>query len=329
MKRKLVRGLAAFALCLAGGAGPLAASPVVDEIGRLADAIDGNVGVAAWTLDAPATQVLFNADQRFPMASTFKVAVAGAVLARVDRGELSLDTMLPVPHAAYVPSEPIAVSFPHPGVSLSLHNLLEVMLVHSDNTATDVLVDAAGGAAAVTAWLRAQGVEDQRVDRDTAGLIRDFFGLGPGPLEQAFEQAQEQDPALAARMYAPDPAFDDDPRDTSTPLAMAQLLQRLFAGDALAAGSTRELGEIMARCQTCDARLRGRMPPGTAVADKTGTIGGSVNSVGVIDLPDGRRLAIAVFIKRSAAPVPERERTIAEIARAVRDHFVLGPAAGP
>ena len=64
---------------------------------------------------------------------------------------------------------------------MSVANLLELMMTVSDNTATDVLTKLAGGPAAVTGWVRAQGVEGLRVDRDTAGIIRDFFGIGPGP----------------------------------------------------------------------------------------------------------------------------------------------------
>jgi beta-lactamase class A len=66
------------------------------------------------------------------------------------------------------------------------------------------------------------------------------------------------------------------------------------------------------------------LPAGTVVAHKTGTIGGTVNDVGVMTLPDGKRqIVIAVFIKESDKPLAERERVIAEIARSVRDYFLL------
>jgi len=94
---------------------------------------------------------LLNADEAFPMASTFKIAVAGAVLAKIDAGTISLETLLPVDPARYVESDGIANALIHPGVSLSVHNLLELMLTHSDNTATDVLTATAGGPASVTA----------------------------------------------------------------------------------------------------------------------------------------------------------------------------------
>src|SRR5688500_12571891 len=130
------------------------------------------------------------------------------------------------------------------------------MLTQSDNTATDVLTVLAGGEGAVTAWVRSQGVEGIRVDRDTAGILRDFFNLASGPFPAAFEQAIEADPDIEARGSKLNPGFDDDPRDTSTPQAMATLLERLFSGKALSPASTRLMIETMQRNRTGNGRIR-------------------------------------------------------------------------
>jgi beta-lactamase class A len=268
--------------------------------------------------------VLVNADQPFPMASTFKVAVAGAVLSKVDRGELSLDQLVPIDHAMVVESEGIAQTFKHPGVSVSVRNLLELMLTVSDNTATDHLTKLAGGPAAVTAWVRSQGVEGLRVDGDTAAIVRRFFHIPPGPFPEALAAAIKADPALEDRSDKPSAEFDADPRDTSTPAAMAELLQRIFTGKALKPASTELLTEIMQRNTTGKARIRARLPDGTVVAEKTGTIGGSVNNVGMISLPgDAGKLIVAVFIKQSAKPIEDRERVIADVSRAVYDYYLF------
>lgn len=124
------------------------------------------------------------------------------------------------------------------------------MLTRSDNTATDVLTAAAGGPEAVTAWLRGQGVNGQRVDRDTAGILRDFFSLPPGTFSEALATARKTDPKLDERGAHPNHAFDDDPRDTSTPEAMAALLTRVFAGRALSPSNTALLIATMQRCHT-------------------------------------------------------------------------------
>jgi beta-lactamase class A len=301
------------------------AEPIDAEIQRLAQPALGTVGVAAWRLDGKGPHLLLNNNERYPLASTFKIAVAGAVLKRVDAGEITLDQMITVDPAMMVPSEVLADRFIHPGVALSVHNLLELMLTQSDNTATDVMVKTAGGTQAVTAWLRAQGVRDQRIDRDTAGLLRDFFSLPAGAsFTESFEAGQKADPAIEKKSLLPNPAFDNDPRDTSTPEAMATLLTHIFSGKALKPAGTKTITEIMERCRTGDARLRGRLPAGTKVADKTGTIGGTVNDVGVITLPDNAgQVVIAVFIKSSTAPISVREKAIAEIARAVRDFYLF------
>jgi beta-lactamase class A len=321
--RRLI-ALATLALLAASPANAADTAPLESEIARVAQPVGGTIGVAAWRLDGRGPRVLVNADQRFPMASTFKVAVAGAILSKVDRGELTLDQLVPVPPEMMVESEGLASTFRHPGVSVSVKNLLELMLTVSDNTATDVLTKLAGGPAAVTAWVRAQGVEGLRVDRDTAGLIRDFFHLPPGPFPQALEAGLKADPNLEDRSSKPNAEFDADPRDTSTPEAMASLLQRIFTGKALKPASTQLLTEIMQRNTTGKARIRGRLPDGTVVAEKTGTIGGSLNNVGVITLPgNAGNVIVAVFIKRSPKPFEDRERVIADVSRAVYDYYLF------
>ena len=308
--------------------GPATAALERDLVGT-SQSVSGVLGVAAWRLDGQGPKVLLNAGQRYPMASTYKVAIAGAILAGVDAGRLRLDQMVTVDPRHVVPSEVIAERFAHPGVALSLHNLLEVMLTESDNTATDVLMEVAGGPAAVTAWVRQQGVEELRVDRDTNGVIREFLGLPMAPGGETLAQLLAAHPEMEAATGLPNARFDHDPQDTATPAAMATLLTRLFSGQALSAASTETLTGIMARCRTGANRLKGRLPPTDRVAHKTGTIGGSVNDVGVITLPgNAGALVIAVYLKQSDAPMDQRERVIADVARSVRD-FYLSTAPWP
>lgn len=292
------------------------------RLAALAESAGGRVGVIAFGLEGGPV-VGLNADEAFPMASAFKIAVAAAVLARVDAGELSLDTMVDIPPERYVMSDIIASRLIHPGVALSVANLIELNITQSDNTAADMLTELAGGPQAVTHWLRAQGIEDQRVDRDTASLIRDFFGLPEGPLTRTVPAALEADAQLFQRGYQPNSEFDSDPRDTSTPRAMAHLIARIARGEALSEDATQFLLASMGRTRTGADRLRGLLPANTPVAHKTGTIGGTVNDAGLITLPDGRRIVIVVFVKESAAPISERERAIAEIARTLHDWFLV------
>jgi beta-lactamase class A len=105
---------------------------------------------------------------------------------------------------------------------------------------------------------------------------------------------------------------------------MAGLLERIFTGKALSPASTKLLREIMERNTTGKARIRGRLPDGTTVAEKTGTIGGSLNDVGLITLPgNAGKLIVAVFIRQSKKPFEDRERVIADVSRALYDYYLF------
>ena len=287
---------------------------------RMAQAAGGEVGVLARHLESGLT-LSMNDNEAFPMASTFKVAVAGTVLAQVDQGQLALDQLIAVDPRHVLSSEGIAEIFPFPGVSASLHNLIESMLTRSDNTATNVLTELAGGPAAVTSWVKLLGVEGMRIDGDTNGIVGRFYGLSAA---NGSVQAQLTQMLAANSPLESNAAFDDDARDTATPRSMVLLLSKIAAGHALSPGSADVLLGSMERCITGLKRLRGQLPPGTPVKDKTGTIGGTANDVGLITLPNNRgHVVIAVYIKKSTKPLEEREHVIAEIARSVYDYMLI------
>lgn len=301
------------------------------EITRLSKVSGGVVGVTAIHLET-GRRVSMNGTDRFPMASTFKVPIAVQLLTRIDKGEVKLDQMIEIKQSDLHPgSGTLADLFNKGGLALSVRNLMELMLLISDNSATDVLLRTAGGAEAVTARMRALGIEGINVNRSTAQLIADWVGVPnlppedqwkPGLLQLAFATVKPEDQKAAAKK------FDADPRDTSTPDGMAALLERIYRKDMLSSQSADLLLDIMQRCRTGEARLKGLLPQGTEIAHKTGTIGGSTNDVGVITLPDNAgHVAVAVFVKSSEKDVAARERAIAEIARAVHDFFLFQPRA--
>ncbi len=297
---------------------------------RGATVAGGMVGATAIHLETGRT-VSLNGDQPFPMASTYKVPIAIELLTRADAGTLRLDEMIDLVAADLHPgSGTLTALFNQPGVSLSIRNLMELMLLISDNSATDRLLTRAGGSEAVTARMRALGIDGIRVDRPTALLIADRYGASlPAPatwtpevFEQAFDARSEEARAEAAV------EFDRDPRDTATPNAFAGLLARLHRGELVSEASTALLLDIMERCMTGVNRLKGLLPAGTVVAHKTGSLSGTANDVGIITLPDSAgHVAIAVMMKSSDRPGDDRARAIAEIARAVYDYFLFRPDA--
>ena len=296
---------------------------VSQKIEKLTEGLVGKIGVAAQEIGGDEV-IAINGDETFVMASTYKVAIAAAVLDRVDRGELSLDQLVEVPNEMFVTGVvALAETFPHGGIQLSVANLIEVMITESDNTATDISMELAGGAAAVTAYLQNLGITDLRVDRLTAEILRDFYGL-PGPATpETIAEAVRNNPALWTEQADPNPDFEADPRDQTTPFAMLQLLLAIDAGTAMSPESREFLLGVMSRTRTGAGRLKGLMPMGTPVAHKTGTVGGVANDVGYITLPDGRRFAIAVFTNSSKTSVADRDRAIAEVSRTLYDFYYL------
>jgi len=304
------------------------------EIERVSQIAGGGVGASAVHLES-GRRVSFHGDERFPMASTFKIPIAVQVLRRVERGELTLDKMIEIHPADLHPgSGTLSGLFNKPGVALSVRNLMELMLLISDNSATDILLRLAGGPEAVSARLHDSGIDGISVNRSTARLIADWEGVKNLPPEgewtpEMWQRVLGSVPPDEAKKAAA--ASDRDPRDTSTPSAMTALLSRIWLKDPelLKPDSADLLLDIMRRCETGDARLKGILPEGTEVAHKTGSIGGTTNDVGILTLPDNTgHVAIAVFVKSSDKPVPVRERAIAEIARSVHDFFLFETSPG-
>lgn len=298
------------------------------EIGRLAPSSGGTVGVGAVHVET-GRAVWFNEDERFPMASTYKVPIAVQLLSRVDRGEISLADMVELEPADIHPgSGTISNLFDDPGVTLSLRNLMELMLLISDNSATDLTLTAAGGPDAVNARMAELRVDGLSVDRPTSSLIGDYSGVET-PEDGRISMAEFRDRAADVtdgERAAAREAFSTDTRDTSTPRAMAHLLAMTWAGKALGSKNTEVFKDVMLRVQTGTGRIKGVLPPGTPVGHKTGTIGGTTNDVGYIYLPDGAGHVITVvFVKDSERPVPAREATIAQISRAIYDYFLFSP----
>jgi len=164
--------------------------------------------------------------------------------------------------------------------------VLELMIVRSDNHAADQLLAALGGPIAVQQWLWSQKITGIRVDRTIAQLLRERGHLA-------------------------------DSRDVATPVAMVTLLNKLDNGTVLTPRSRTFLLELMGRCATGTRRIRSLLPAGTLVEDKTGTLDGVTNDVGFITMPDGRRVAVAVFARGGR----DRQPGIAEVSRMIYDRF--------
>ena len=304
-----------------------------ERLQALANAAPGRCAIAAKDLGTGAV-VRVNADEHIPLLSVVKLPVALVVLDSVDHGRWTLDTPIMLLAEDMHPRGWIGDRYPRGGRPLRLELLLREMLTRSDNSAADALMRIAGGPRAVTAWLEQHDIHDLRVDRNERQLGNDWYGLPAGA--DTLGSAEE---IREIRALVSDAAHDSaalamlhDPRDTGTADGCVKLLERLWRGDLLSPAMTDTLKSTLARCKTAPNRLPAMLPRGTPVARKTGTGGTAqgvtvaIDDVGVIRLPNGDDVAIAVLVGEPRGPVRRAERVIARAARIIFDTWGGTPA---
>ncbi|OYW51214.1 MAG: hypothetical protein B7X99_07790 [Rhizobiales bacterium 17-65-6] len=226
------------------------------------------------------------AQERFAMCSTFKLLLAAAVLARVDEGRERLDRRI-----TYTAADPVGhspVTRQNVAEGMTVGELCAATVALSDNGAANLLLATLGGPEGLTAFLRRTGDTVTRLDRWELAL---------------------------------NSAIPGDPRDTSTPAAMAGSIRRLVAGTVLKPASRTQLRDWLVATKTGDTRLRAGLP-GWHVGDKTGTgNNGTVNDVGFAlapgAAPEADPVVMVVFLTKSRLDVEASSGIIADVARQV------------
>jgi beta-lactamase class A len=271
------------AMMLAGIPGMSQAAPrFEDELKRLEAASGGRLGVAL--LDGNGGPPLgWRGDERFPMCSTFKVVASAALLHRIDIEQERLERHVTYTKADLIPNSPVTEK--HVGAGLTLAQLCEAAITLSDNTAGNLLLAAIGGPAGLTAFAASLGDRITRLDRTEPTLNE---------------------------------AIPDDPRDTTTPNAMAATLSKLVLGAALSTASRAQLVAWMVANKTGDTRLRAGLPHGWRVGDKTGTgERGTANDIAVIWPLDRPPVIVTAFLTGAPGDATAKNTVIANVARAV------------
>jgi beta-lactamase class A len=289
-------GLAILLFCCNGFCGTIPAADLQKRFEFVANAANGKVGVAVQLLETRES-ILLNGKERFPMQSVYKLPIGMAVLHRVDEGTLKLEQLIQVTTNDFVTKlqhSPIRDGNPL-GAELSVSNLLRQMISESDGTACDVFLRLLNGPPSVGHYLRESGVRNVVVSTTEKEMGQD-------------ELAQYQ--------------------NWATPEGLTGLLRMLHEGRGLSAPGRKMLLQFLTESSTGLRRIRGLLPTGTRVAHKTGssrTVNGltrATNDAGIVTLPDGRHMAIAVFISDSAADEVTREAVIAKISRAAWAYWV-------
>jgi len=299
------------------------------QIQNLTRRADGEVGVAIKHLES-GEELYINGDTPFPLASVFKVPVLVEVLAQVKEEKFSLEDEVIIDKKDQHLGSGLLSDLVAPGIKLSVRNVIQMMMMISDNSAADILLEKVG-AENVNKRLASFGIDGLSVNRTCQELIMDFLGLeyekykglSLDAITAELEKTPARDPEARKKVVA---EFSCDPRDQSTPRALSLLLEKIFRKEILDPASCDLILSIMLDCQTGETRIKGELPPGTRVAHKTGTIAGTVNDSGIIYLPDGQgHIILTILTKNFMGKTSDVESTVAKIARFVYDFFYFAP----
>lgn len=260
-----------------------AAVPRSRELSEIEARVGGRVGLFAIDT-ASGRQLVHRPDERFAMCSTFKWVLAAAVLARVDRAKLSLEERVPYGAADLIDHAPVTREHVTEG-SMTIEGLAHAAVTVSDNTAANLLLAKIGGPAGFTSYVRELGDAVTRLDRNEPDL-------------------NENAPT--------------DPRDTTSPRAMAALMRQVLCGDALSPPNRERLLGWLRACETGKNRLRGGLPETWTAGDKTGTgLRGAANDVAIAWPPHRAPILVAAYLSDSDTDLAPRAAAHVEIGRLV------------
>ena len=251
-----------------------------------------------------------NPHNHAPMQSMYKYPLALTVLHLADIGKLlpnqrpgestdvTLDRTVRFLPGDIIPRaySPLQDRYPNANVDVTLRELVQLAVGQSDNGAEEVLLRIIGGPPVVQSYIHSLGISAFNLLDSEGDLERD-------------ENLQH--------------------RDWIEPAAAVQLLERLVKNPPISPVANAFLVQTMTDAVTGPHRLRAGLPPGTVLAHKTGSSGthggitAATNDIGLVTLPDGRKLAIAVFVTDSRADEDTREGVIARMAKAAYEEAIV------
>jgi len=266
-----------------------------NQIKQITKPAKGIIGVSVLGLESGDT-LTYNGSARLVLHSVMKFPIALTVLHLVDTGKLSLDQMIHVTKRDLPKTySPLRDKYPKGDVDVSIRDLLGYMVSLSDNDACDILLRVIGGPQTVQDFLLRLGVRGIAV------------------------RASEADMASAWELQY---------TNWAKPAEITTLLDMFYKDKILTKANTDFLYKILTETTTGPNRIKGLLPAGTIVAHKTGTsptnaagLSPATNDVGIITLPNGKHLAIAIFVCNSTDDEATRDSIIAKIAKAAFDYY--------
>ena len=284
------------------------------SLDRVAAGLNGTIGIGVKTMWDGAETYL-EPDRIFPTASVFKIPVLIELLMQAYEGRVDLDERVAVTEALTSPGSGVLKELTS-APTLSLSDLAMLMIIISDNSATDVLVSRVT-ADAVNARLAAWGFKVTRAPLDCRHLLFDLAGKPRGPFTPKGRLEVEQILKARGRAFT-GRAYSDVDNNVTTPREMVRLLGMLVTDDPVPA-SVREQSLHYMRKQQVRDRLPLHLPAGTDLAHKTGSLGGVRNDVGILFGTRGPVLVCA--FTRDLHTDLEGSAAIAEVGRLVYGAF--------
>lgn len=278
-----------------------------EKIGAIAASAPAAMSVALRHLESGA-EVMLDADRPVPLASVVKVPIMIEAFARIEAGELSLETRAPVEHRDKTIGSGI-LSYLDDGLAPTLRDLVTLMIIISDNTATDILFHRLG-VKAINDRLRASGFTDIHVVRTLAEVFADMLPGHDDP-DQDVEELRRVISAQGVRRdgFSFSPGSDNN---VGTARSLCRLVAMLQRNEILSSDSCAAMLWIMAKQQMND-RIPRFLPPGTWVANKTGSFQGVRNDVGVIRCKEESHVAVAILSTWDADAVRQDTRKCREV----------------
>jgi beta-lactamase class A len=299
--------------------------PLKEEIQSVIAASEAEMGVAVHHLES-GEECHVNADHPFPMASVFKIPILAEAFRQLRQGHFQLADRWTLSEAHKNRGSGILPFF-EAGLTPTVRDLLTLMIIISDNTATDLIVHRLGGPAAVEGTMHQLGLTNIHFKLTVKDLLDDC--LPPAEAEADDEQVKARYPTGFKRDSL---AFSPGPENNvSTPRDMTRLLCMIFRGEIVDREACDQMLDILLQ-QQFNVRLTRFLPRGTQCAHKTGTLGGVRNDSGIIYINEGSHAAVTLFTRWDdeavwADPVATQERIFAvesamgRIGRLVYDYF--------
>lgn len=274
-------------------------------------------------IDDPARAVAVDADEAVPIASVFKVLLLVELLRQADAGRLDLTDQLEVPVEGRT-SGGTGIAMMRDPIRMSMRDLAYLMISVSDVAATDVLLEHVG-IDAVNATAARLGLQRTRV-RETCRAMLDSIAEDLGAATSAQLATRLTDPGAVRRLRALDP----ERATAGTARELTATLAAIWRDEAASPEACAQMRALLAS-QVWPHRLAAGFPSDDiAVAGKTGTLPTLRHEIGVVELPTGRRFAVAVLTQSQSAAMtlPQVDATIGAAARTAVDALAAMPAGG-